>query len=268
MVGYSDQERRQRLAPRANHHPTVLFGVLYCLGATMIVGTLLVQLPTKWLVGLSTLFIVSTELLLPDARSGSVEYAPVLRLWLLPGYTPEIFVVYSVMPWLGVAGLGMAYGRWLKEDREQAYRWALWLGAAALLLFIPVRLLGGFGNIRPVQGDGWIGFLNMVKYPPGITFLLLTLGGDLLLLSLFARAAERAKVGLRLLAVFGRTPLFFYVTHLYLYGYMGQWIDSEGIGISRMFPYWLLGLAILFPVCWLYGEFKHNRSPHSLWRFL
>ncbi len=249
-------------------YPTVLFGVLYGLGVATIVGALFVHLPAKWLAGLGALLIVATELLLPDAGSGFIEYAPIRRLWLLPGYTPDIFVAYSAMTWLGVAGLGMAYGRWLKEDRKQAYRWAFWLGAAALLLFIPVRLFGGFGNIRPVQRYGWIGYLNVVKYPPSITFLLLTLGGDLLLLSLFVRAAEKTKVGLQQLAVFGRVPLFFYLIHLYLYGYMGQWIDPRGTGIPRMYPYWLLGLVILFPVCWLYGKFKHSRSPHSLWRFL
>jgi hypothetical protein len=58
------------------------------------------------------------------------------------------------------------------------------------------------------------------------------------------------------------------VTHLYLYGYMGQLINPNGIGIRRMYPYWLLGLVILFPLCWLYGRFKHNRPPDSLWRFL
>ena len=248
--------------------PTVYYGVLYCLGGTMILATLLLHLPTKWLVGLSTLLVVATELLLPDARTGFVEYAPALRLWLLPGYTPGMYVLYPLMPWLGLVGLGMAYGRWLRRDREQAYRGALWLGAAALLVFTPVRLLGSFGNIRSLQGDGWIAFLNVVKYPPSIAFLLFTLGVNLLLLGLFARLVAAAEAGLRLLAVFGRTPLFFYVTHLYLYGYVGQWISPGGTGIPRMIPYWLLGLAILFPLCWLYGQFKHSRSARSLWRFL
>ena len=248
--------------------PTGYIGVLYALGWAMLIGSLLLHLSARWLTGLSVLLIVLTELLLPDAGSGFVEYALALRLWLLPGYTQETLVLYPVMPWLGVMGLGMAYGHWLRKNREQAYRGALWLGAAALLLFIPVRLLGGFGNIRPMQADGWIAFLNVVKYPPSIVFLLLTLGGNLLLLSLFARVATWGKAGLWLLAVFGRTPLFLYVSHLYLYGFMGRRIVPGGISIPRMYPYWLLGLAILFPLCWLYGRFKHSRSPDSLWRFL
>ncbi len=245
--------------------PNIYFGVLYCLGGAMILGALLLRLPTGWLAGLGALLVVSTELLLPESRGGYVQYAPLLRMWLLPGYTQGMFVLYPVMPWLGVTGLGMAYGRWLARDRETACRWALWLGAAALLLFVPLRLLNGFGSIRPLQDDGWIAFLNLVKYPPSIAFLLLTLGADLLILGLFARAAEAT---LRPLVILGRTPLFFYLTHLYLYGYMGQWIDPAGIGIPRMYPYWLLGLAILFPFCWLYGRFKQSRPADSVWRYL
>ena len=119
-----------------------------------------------------------------------------------------------------------------------------------------------------MQGDDWIAFLNVVKYPPSITFLLLTLGIDLLLLALFAQVARHAGASLQALALFGRVPLFFYLTHLYLYGYMGLWIAPNGTGIARMYPYWLLGLAILFPFCWLYGHFKQSRAPESWWRFL
>jgi len=248
--------------------PTVYFGVLYALGGTMIVASLLLRLPAKWLAVLGALLIVATEALLPDAGAGYTQYAPILRLLLIPGYTPGMFVLYPIMPWLGVAGLGMAYGRWLKQDRAQAYRGALWLGATALLLFIPIRLFDGLGNIRPMQGDGWIALLNVVKYPPSITFLLLTLGVDLLLLGLFARISGVAKVALRLPAVYGRVPLFFYIAHLYLYGYLGQWLDPNGIGIPKMYLYWLLGLAILFPLCWWYGKFKRSRHSDSWWRFL
>jgi len=233
----------------------------------MIIGTLLLHLPTKWLAGLSALLIVSTELLLPNTSTGFVEYVPMLCLWLVPGYTRGIFVLYPVMPWLGVMGLGMAYGRWLSQGPEQAYQWVLWLGTFGLLLFIPIRLAGGFGNIRPLPGDGWIGFLNVVKYPPSIVFILITLGVDLLLLGWFARMVAVPKGKLWPLVVLGRTPLFFYVTHLYLYGYLGKLMAPEGIGIRRMYPYWVVGLVILFPLCWLYGKFKHSRSPNSLWRF-
>jgi uncharacterized membrane protein len=247
---------------------TVYFGVLYSLGGTLILGNLLLLLPGRWLpaaVGAS--LILATQVLLPETRTGWIQYPHVRRLLQLPGYTPEIFVLYPLMPWLGVAGLGMGFGRWLEQDRDQALRWSLALGAAGLLIFVPLRLMDGIGNIRPMMEGGWIGFFNLVKYPPSITFLLLTLGLNLTLLGLFVQLPDRVQSILQPLAVFGRVPLFFYLTHLYLYGYLGQWINPHGVGIPRMLPFWLLGLLVLFPFCWLYDRFKHRQSPNSIWRF-
>ncbi len=247
--------------------PTTYFGVLYSLGGTLILGNLLLMLPGRWLpAAVGALLVVGAELLLPETRTGWVQYPLLRRALRLPGYTPEIFVLYPLIPWLGVAGLGITFGRCLEQDRDQALRRSLALGAAALLLFVPLRLLDGFGNIRPMMERGWIGFFNLVKYPPSITFLLLTLGLNLSLLGLFVRLPQSAQKFLRPLATFGQVPLFFYLTHLYLYGYLGQWINPQGIGIPRMVPYWLLGLLVLFPFCWLYGRFKHRQSPNSIWR--
>ena len=243
----------------------IYFGVLYALGGVMIIGTLLLRLPQGWLLTASGLLIVATELLLPEARTGFIPYPVPLRMWLLPGFTGPVLVLYPLMPWLGVAGLGMAYGNRLQQNPTLAYRRAFWLGVVAILIFILLRYLGGFGNIRPMTGEDWIAFLNVVKYPPSISFLLLTLGTNLLLLALFSKLPDLI---LWPLAVFGQVPLFFYISHLFLYGFWSRWIAPAGIGIPRMLPFWIAGLLILWPLCWLYGRFKHNRAPNSLWRFL
>jgi hypothetical protein len=67
--------------------------------------------------------------------------------------------------------------------------------------------------------------------------------------------------------VFGATPLFFYLAHLYLYGYIGRTYFPAGTGIPAMYPWWLGGLVILYPLCWLYRRFKQSRAPNSIWRF-
>jgi uncharacterized membrane protein len=248
---------------------TIYFGVLYGLGGAMIIGTLFLRLPTRWLVGLSVALIVATQLLLPETRTGFVAYPLLFRLWLLPGFSGDVLVLYPIMPWLGVMGLGIGYGRYLikgrkqkKEGRMRAYQLAQWLGISALLLFAILRWWGGFGNIRPPVGGGWISFFNLVKYPPSLTFLLLTLGINLVLLALLARLPAG---WLRPLTLYGRVPLFFYLVHLYLYGLIGQLVQTD---IRGMYPYWLLGLLILGPLCWAYGRFKNGRAPESLWRFL
>jgi len=105
----------------------------------------------------------------------------------------------------------------------------------------------------------------VVKYPPSLTFLLLTLGIDLLALGFFAQANDKTQRVFQPLAIFGRVPLFFYVAHLYLYGLLGLWITTD---IATMYLYWFSGLMLLFPLCWGYDRFKHNRPTDSLWRSL
>ncbi len=248
--------------------PGIYFGVLYGLGGAMILGVLLVLLPGRWLLPLSAALVLATEALLKAVATSYVGTSVGWRLLLVPGFAPEMTVLYPVLPWLGVAGLGMAYGRWLGADRTRALRWSTGLGAAALLAFLILRLLDGYGNIHPTPGDGWINLLNTVKYPPSLTFLLMTLGVNGLALGLLARLPGRAGRALQPLVIFGRAPLVFYLAHLYLYGLMGRLIDPKGIGIPAMIPLWLLGLVILLPLCWFYGRFKHSRPPDSPWRLL
>jgi len=35
-----------------------------------------------------------------------------------------------------------------------------------------------------------------------------------------------------------------------------------------MYPFWLLGLLILFPLCLWYGRFKHRQPANSVLHFL
>ena len=134
------------------------------------------------------------------------------------------------------------------------------------MLFAIVRLLNGFGNFHGAA-PGWIGFFNVTKYPPSLSFLLLTTGIDLLLLRSWMFLESRSPSKDRTLAVFGSSPLFFYLTHLYLYALMG-WVFPNGTGLAQMIPFWLAGLLILYPLCLWYGRFKQSRSTDSLWRLL
>ena len=134
--------------------------------------------------------------------------------------------------------------------------------------FIPIRLLDGFGNIRPREGNTWIDILNVVKYPPSITFTFLTTGINLVVLWLFAQASEAATRALRPLAIFGGEPLVFYVLHLFLYAGLGWLLTPKGTTLLVMYPLWLLGLLILFPVVGWYGRFKRRQPANSILRFL
>ena len=87
-------------------------GVLYALGGAMIVGALLVRLRAAALVGIGLAATrPRTCCFRHQARRSPRSAAGTLLL--IPGLTAPIVVNYPLIPWLGVACLGMAFGRWL-----------------------------------------------------------------------------------------------------------------------------------------------------------
>jgi len=215
---------------------------------------------------LAAIPIIATEVLTPSPARWGYTYHPLLRLLLIPGGTQAFWVNYPLLPWLRVTLFGLAFGQWLIRAGETALRRALWIGLGALLLFVLLRLGNGFGNIRARTASGGTAFLNLVKYPPSLTFLLLTMGVDLILLRLFYLIEEGSKGSWDPLLVFGRTPLFFYTTHLFLYAGIGRLLTPRGTSLSIMVFYWILGLALLYPACLGFGLWKRRRSSRSLVR--
>ncbi len=244
----------------------IYLGVLYALGMSMIIGSFFLRLPAWVLTGGGLTAILFTQLSIPGPESAAHLHDPLLRALLIPGQTGILIVKYPVVPWLGVALLGMALGMVMARDPRRAYRRFLWLGAGALALFTVVRLAGGpLGDFHPPAGPGWIDFLNLTKYPPSLAFLLVTLGIDLLLLAFLSRNdASLARPGHPLI-VFGRTALFFYIVHLYIYGLAGL-AFPKGLSLAWMYPFWLAGLALLYCLCSGYARFKARLTPESVWR--
>lgn len=245
------------------------FGVLYALGGAMILGAFTLRLKPRYLIGLCLILLLGTELLVPDALAWGRQ-VPLFQslLFTAGGDSPELWVNYPVLAWLELVVFGVLFGRWLKQDREMAYRRSLYLGVALLLLFGMLRALDGFGNLRPQPGDTWMDFLNPVKYPPSITFNLLTTGVNLLVLRLFVWLSEKRPQSMGPLAVFGQVPLFFYVLHLFLYAGLGNWLTPTGTSIPQMMLFWFLGLLILYPLCRWYSAFKHRQPANSVFRFV
>lgn len=241
------------------------YGVLFGLGGAMIVGILFLRLGTLPLLGIGTGLILITQILPTAMIDLGIHYPPLVRLFLVPGQTGDWFTIYPVIPWLGIATLGMAFGRELLKDRKRAYYKALIAGSIFLALSVLVRSLGGFGNFKSPAGAGWIDFLNMVKYPPSLGFTLLTLGIVLLLIVLFTRLGERlAKWGQPLLA-FGGTALFFYFMHWFLLDHFDPLVP-KGTSLPIMYVCWALILVLLYPVCRSYMKFKRGTPPDSVWR--
>jgi uncharacterized membrane protein len=195
-----------------------------------------------------------------------VSQHPLNVIFLYPGGDESLWAFYSIVPWLELVLLGLVFGHWLEKDPQRAFSTAWKMGLALLLLFGVVRALDGFGNIRPRMSNSWIDFLNPVKYPPSMTFTLMTTGVNLLLLWLLSRVGLRVRPFLQPLAVFGQAPLLFYVLHLFLYAWMGRLVAPDGTSIPTMLSFWLLGLLMLFPACWWYARVKRRQPAGSILR--
>ena len=118
---------------------------------------------------------------------------------------------------------------------------------------------------------------NLTKYPPSLSFLLVTLGGMFFCLVAFERYfASSGKVGGGLarvghgLSVFGSVPMFFYILHLYvllLLYTLAKFIfganHGEYFGVSNIGWVWfiagVLAIALYYPVK-RFSEYKKHST--------
>ncbi|MFW9854249.1 MAG: DUF1624 domain-containing protein [Candidatus Thorarchaeota archaeon] len=194
--------------------------------------------------------------------------------------------LYPLDPWLGVMGLGIVFGRWLVKQQEEKKtprnfsKQVGLTGGIALILFFFVRtLLGLPSTYFPIWStDGVLienafmiqNYFWMSKYPPSIVFLLWTLGGMCLVLAVgfYFQENEKFQKWVGVILLFGSTALFFYCTHLLIYGAV-----PVVLGLVKLFSIqvtllvWILGLLILYPLCVQFKQIK-RKYPQTLLRYI
>ncbi len=266
MLGDKSQALSSMVIPGGGDNVFFHFGVLYALGMSMIIWALLSRFKSSFILIISIASLLLPQILIPAAENTERLYSPLVRMLLIPGRTGIMQVLYPLIPWLGITGLGMLFARKLITDRKKAIRWSLIGGLSSIFLFAFVRILGSFGNTHPVQNSTAISFLNVTKYPPSLVFVLLTLGLNGLILFSFMKYEAGLKKWAKPLVIFGQTALFFYIVHLFLYAFIGLAFPM-GTDYKLLYLTWLGGLLILYPLCVLYKRFKEKKPPDSVWRF-
>lgn len=247
------------------------FGVLVALGGGMMLGGLLLWLQPRVLLVLAVALLLGMELLTPSMEQWGSHFSLVEGVLLIPSGEVGWWVNYPILQWLELVLFGLVFGYWLADDPREAMRKGIIYGTVFLSAFAVIRYLDGFGNIRPRAGDTWIDFLNVVKYPPSITFTLLTMSINLILLgglNWVVRQFTSARTLIQPLVIIGRATLFFYVLHLFLYAGLGYLLAPEGTNIPVMYLFWLLGVMLLLPYCLWFGEMKRQRPLTSPLRLL
>lgn len=198
----------------------LLAGVIWAIGWSMILLALLVRLPVMGIAAFGVLMIGFHNLadFLPrnEAPAGLPGW-----LWQIlyaggpiGGEHGVFFVLYSLVPWVGVMAAGYAFGTIVVMEPARRRRLCLAIGLGATALFLALRFINGYGNPSPWSAErmpGWLSFLNPAKYPASLDFLLMTLGPTIALMPVLDQARGALS---RVLTVFGRVPLFYYLLHI------------------------------------------------------
>lgn len=251
--------------PGGGGNVALAFLVLTALGFSMILSSFLLRSGPVLSIAVGFGAILATQLLIPSAENVHVLYSPLKRILLIPGQTGFLSVTYSIIPWLGICCLGLGFGSILLKNRQKAFQKAFYSGIVFVLLFFVVRGVGGFGNFHTPE-PGLIGFFNITKYPPSLSFVFLMIGINLLLLVLFEKVGAGIQKWGGPLLTFGKTALFFYVLHMYILAILG-FAFPYGSKLPLIYLFWFLLLVLLYPLCKWYGNFKRRTSPESVWRF-
>lgn len=281
-------------------------GVVWALGWCMILLAGLVKLPLK-VVGIIGLLIIGCHNLLdphlgqlvPMLTNGS--FSGIWKILYLSFFAgpirlgedgPNLIVLYSIIPWIGVMAVGYAFGKVLTLEPSKRNRVCLSLGLGATALFILLRGFNIYGDPRPwnpaAQGSNGsppmpalLAFLNTTKYPASLLFLQMTLGPTIALIPLLEGARNALA---RWIIVFGRVPFFFYLLHIPLIhtlallvskirlGEVSPWLfanhpmgnppppDGYAWSLSLLYMVWGVTIVILYFACRWFSEIKARRT--------
>jgi len=233
-----------------------LLQVIWVIGVSMIVLAALLHLPLKVIaafgIGMIALHNLLDRFPVQGWRGpGSAVPGVGAKLWMvlhqaglfpIAGFpSPIVFVLYPLIPWIGVMAAGYAFGSLYQMDNERRRRWLITIGASAIFLFIVVRATNLYGDPSEWSRQKNViftvlSFVNTAKYPPSLLYLLMTLGPGILALAWFESKKVSPGALWNAFVTFGRVPLFFYLL---------QWFTAHGIAV-------LLHLAFGKPVRWLF----------------
>ncbi len=275
----------------------ILLQIIWAIGMSMIILSGIIFLPKRaiLIIGLAILF--GHNLL----DGVSFENRSVQQfLWSLlhqRNFIPvtphfNLMVAYPVLPWIGIIALGYCFGELYGGSfgREKRKKWLLFLGVGAVVGFVIIRAVNIYGDpsrwsTQPSGLYTMFSFLNTTKYPPSLLYTLMTLGPGMLFLYWIE---EKRSWLLDFFRVYGRVPLFYYVTHFYIIHTLavislllsgipwsainfqngtGGTVKGVGLSLGMMYVVWLLVVLSLYPWCKWYAGFKRGQQSR-VWSYL
>ncbi|MBA3673924.1 MAG: DUF1624 domain-containing protein [Chitinophagaceae bacterium] len=265
---------------------------IWALGISMIVLSLLIYLPKQIILVLALLIIAFHNTLDTIQVEGTDLEALGWSLLHEPKFFPfkpfSIFVLYPVLPWIGVMAAGYCFGElYSKYDADKRKKLLIILGSVCIILFIVIRFTNLYGDESQWAKQKtpiftFLSFINASKYPPSLLYILMTIGPAMLFLAFTERPLRRFG---NIIATYGKVPMFYYILHFYLIhiaakvagllsgysldqvlnsGPFGQHLPGYGFRLWVVYLVWLIIVALLYPLCKRYARYK-SAHPEKWW---
>ena len=270
--------------------------VIWSLGVSMIILSALIHLPKTAILVFSCVLIFGHNLLDNIHYPGNFFWS---FLHEFSGFSISEningYIAYPIIPWAGVMSLGFWFGSFYDSSYDSSKRKKTFniIGFSAIFLFVVLRLINNYGDPFPVQNytsisQTLIAFLNPVKYPPSLMYLLMTLGVSFLFL---ANSENISGKIVEFFKTFGKVPFFYYVLHIYvihilammLAEYTGfgwesfilpAWVaevsalKGYGVGLFSVYLIWIGVIALTYPLCKLFADYKMKNKEKNWLSYL
>jgi uncharacterized membrane protein len=261
--------------------------VLWALAWAMIALSALVRFPATAVAAVGAVMIIGHNLFDGVTSTNLVWTLLHGRSFLLNTPDHVVFVVYPLVPWIGVTMVGYGLGQVYGWDAERRRTFLLRLGLALTVAFVALRAVNLYGDPSRWSAQSTtlftvLSFLNTSKYPPSLLFLLMTLGPAMIFLWAMDRGTPRM---LRPALVIGKVPLFYFMLHFALihllavivcyarYGTAHWMFESPdmanypftappgwGYPLPVVYLMWAIVVVTAYPLCRWFAAVKQRRS--------
>jgi uncharacterized membrane protein len=138
----------------------LLAGVIWVIGWCMVLLAGLIFLPVRVLAAVGLVIVLGHNILdrfVPGlfALLEKSHWGWLWQVLYLGGpmqigeHGPTLFVLYSIVPWVGVMALGYVFGRVMILDESMRRKTCLALGTASIVAFLVLRGFNLYGDLRP-----------------------------------------------------------------------------------------------------------------------
>ena len=257
--------------------------VIWSLGISMIFLAAIIHLPMRVILVLSLVIIFGHNLLDKVNVEKNLLWSIIHERGQFDLNGIKLRVTYPIIPWIGVMSLGYFFGTFYNTSYTAKRRRKLFtiIGFSVIVLFFVVRYINQYGNISSWEEHSTairtvFSFLDPLKYPPSLSYLLMTLGPVIL----FLGYSENLKGWLvRFFSIYGKVPFFFYILHIYFihlgalllarftgFGWrvmiLDNFVSTEkklvgyGVNLAIVYLVWISIVLLLYPLCKKFSDYK------------